>query len=208
MRKKGLSSELIVDAAVALIKEKDSAIFSVRELALKLDVKAASLYNHIASVDDVNLKVAERVSDKINDLLVEATEGKNREDAIRAMAYAYYHYALENPQLYHFIIGLPALDQDNGIGKVGKQSIRVIRALIHRYRISHEEAVHFSRCFRGALHGFVMLETTGYFTCYGLSPESSFKFLIDGYTRWIQDLENHHMQSNDITERDMTTNET
>jgi AcrR family transcriptional regulator len=202
MRKKGLTPDSIVEAAIQLIKEKDSANFSIRELASKLDVKAASLYNHIESMDDIKLKVAERVSDKINDLLVDATKDKDREEAVRAMAHAYYHYALENPQLYHFIIGLPSLDQSNGIGKIGKQSIRVIRALIHRYHLSHDEAIHFSRCFRGALHGFVMLESTGYFTCYGLSAESSFEFLIEGYTHWIQNLENQHPHSEDITERE------
>ena len=47
MPKKGLNREIIVEAAVRLIEQRGIPGLSMRELADTLDVKAASLYNHI-----------------------------------------------------------------------------------------------------------------------------------------------------------------
>ena len=53
MPKKGLNRELIIDTALQLVEQGGTDACSMRELALRLDVKAASLYNHISGMDDL-----------------------------------------------------------------------------------------------------------------------------------------------------------
>ncbi len=57
MSGKGLTLELIVDTATKLIEEEGCDSFSLRELSAHLNVKAASFYNHISSVEDNNREV-------------------------------------------------------------------------------------------------------------------------------------------------------
>lgn len=192
MKGKGLTMDVIVEAATALVIEKGYNNFSVRELAQVLHVKAASLYNHVSGVDDINREVGKLASKKLNQKLEEVTQGKEKDEAIEALSYAYRDFVKNNYELYRAVIGLPALDapeQGEGLKIVGRESIRVIRHVVHQYGISEEEAVHFSRCLRSALHGFISLEMAGYFTGRMIPSEDSFRFMVDGYIGWVNGLE-------------------
>ena len=58
MPKQGLSKESVVQAAIQLIEEKGIDQFSMAKLAQRLNIKTASLYNHIDSLNQllVNLE--------------------------------------------------------------------------------------------------------------------------------------------------------
>lgn len=188
MRGKGLTMDVIVNAAAALVVEKGYNKFTVRDLAEKLECKAASLYNHIGSFDDVNREVGKLAAGRMNDALEAASRGKESDAAIEALAHEYRHFAKNNYELYQAIMGLPALDQDDSL-RVGRESLLVMRRVVHQYEISDEDAVNFSRCLRGALHGFVSYEMAGYYTRKNVPVEESFQFLIRGYVDWIHRLE-------------------
>lgn len=51
MSRNGLSKEKVVKAAVALIEQSGMAEFSMRALADSLQIKTASLYNHVESME-------------------------------------------------------------------------------------------------------------------------------------------------------------
>ena len=53
MLRKGLSMDEIVAAATALVEEKGLENFSLRIFATRLGIKAVSLYNHVANVDEI-----------------------------------------------------------------------------------------------------------------------------------------------------------
>ena len=53
MPKKGLNRDLIIEAALRLVEKGGPTACSMRELADALEVKAASLYNHISGLDDL-----------------------------------------------------------------------------------------------------------------------------------------------------------
>lgn len=189
--KKGLTLDMIVETATRLVEEKGYEKFSVRELALRLNVKAASLYNHIDSVEDINRAVGRLAMERLNAALEKATEGKVRDEALEALAYAYARFVEEDGELYRAIIGLPMLESDGGqdLKDMGRQGLRVVRSTVHQYAIPEEDAVHFSRCLRSALHGFAVLESAGYNTGRGVPTGESFRFLIRGYLDWIHALE-------------------
>ena len=56
---KGLNKEIIIKAAADLIETQGRECFSMRLLADSLQVKTASLYNHIKSMDELITSVCE-----------------------------------------------------------------------------------------------------------------------------------------------------
>lgn len=190
MKGKGLTRESIAEAALKLTDEKGFGNYSVRELAEKLGVRAASLYNHIDSVDDINQEVGRLAASKLNEALLRAIERKERDDALKAAAFAYFQFVRENPRIYQTIISLPKLDKgDEGLTEAGRRSIKAIGSVARQYRVSEEDAVHFSRSLRSALHGFATLEAAGYYTRKDIALTDSFQFLVKGFTEWIHRLE-------------------
>ena len=161
MRGKGLSAEAITDAAFELLVEKGYGNYTVRDLAVRLNVRAASLYNHIGGVESINQEVGKRAAKMLSKTLSDAIDGKEKEAAIEALAYAYRRFAQENPELYQAILGLPGLGENEELRKVGRESFRAFRQITNRYQIPRETGVHFSRCYRSALHGFASLTQSG-----------------------------------------------
>lgn len=189
MRGKGLSADAITDAAFELLEEKGYGNYTVRDIAVRLNVRAASLYNHIDGVESIDQAVGKRAARILNKTLTDAIDGKEKEDAIEAIAFAYRSFAQDNPQLYQAILGLPGLGGNDELRKVGRESFQAFRQITNRYQISRETGVHFSRCYRSALHGYVSLMQSGYYANKSVDAEKTFRFLIRGYARWLADLE-------------------
>jgi len=192
MRGKGLTLELIVDTATKLIEEKGYDSFSLRELSARLNVKAASLYNHIGSVEDINREVGVFAVDKMNAMLSEAIGEKVRDEAIRAVADGYRQFAKENPELYRTILALPILDAGDGLRDIGKPNLDIIRTVLHQYAVPDQTETKYMRSLRSAMHGFVALETAGYFTRADVDVDESYRFMIAAYIDQIHNLERDH----------------
>lgn len=194
MRGKGLTAEAITDAAFELLVEKGYGNYTVRDIAVRLGVRAASLYNHIDGVESIDQEVGKRAAKMLNETLMQAIDGKEKESAIEALAYAYRSFAQENPELYRAILGLPGLGGNDELRKVGRESFQAFRQITNRYQISRETGVHFSRCYRSALHGFISLMRSGYYANKSVDAEKSFRFLIRGYAQWLASLEEESIQ--------------
>lgn len=193
MKGKGLTMEVIVAAATELVEEKGYNNFSVRELAQKLHVKAASLYNHLNSIDDVNKEIGLKAVSHMNEYLEQSAEGKEKDEALRALAYAFRSYVKNNYQMYRAIMEMPALNRDGSL-EIGRESVKSIRRVVAEYGISREDAIKFSRSFRSALHGYASYEMAGYFTATNVTGDESFDFLVDGYVEWLNRLEEKEKQ--------------
>lgn len=194
MRGKGLTAEAITDAAFELLVEKGYGNYTVRDIAVRLGVRAASLYNHIDGVESIDQEVGKRAAKMLNETLMQAIDGKEKESAIEALAYAYRSFAQENPELYRAILGLPGLGGNDELRKVGRESFQAFRQITNRYQISRETGVHFLRCYRSALHGFISLMQSGYYANKSVDAEKSFRFLIRGYAQWLASLEEESIQ--------------
>lgn len=189
MRGKGLTLELIVDTATKLIEEKGYDNFSLRELSARLNVKAASLYNHIGSVEDINREVGAFAVGKMNAMLLKAIGDKIRDEAIEAVAFAYRQFAKNSPELYRTILALPTLDIGDGLRDIGKPNLDIIRKVLQQYNIPYEIETNYMRSFRSAMHGFVALETAGYFTRADVDVDESYHFMTTAYIDLIHNLE-------------------
>lgn len=105
---KGLNKEIIVDTAKELIEGNGFDEFSMRKLADRLEVKTASLYTHIESMEALFTEVGLSALKQQRDCLLEAIGEKHGGSAVSALAESYRCFALEHTELYKLIMQMPS----------------------------------------------------------------------------------------------------
>ena len=165
MSAKGLTKEKIILEAIALIEETEKSTISLHELARRLQIKTPSLYNHIRNTKDLQHEVFKHAIQLFVANQNAATEGKRKDEAVRAFAEAYYTFAMENKGLYRLIMTMPQ-DNDETEKELAMPLLRTAMDLLSDYGLSREASAHWPRVFRAILHGFVSQEDLGYFYYY------------------------------------------
>lgn len=180
MARKGLDSEKIISTAANLVEEKGYEHFSLNELATKLGVKTASLYNHIHGIGEVNSKISQLAISRLHCVMEAAIAGKKRDEALMYLALAYRNFAKANPELYKAVIKLPFSDDDE-LKESGAKVVEPIIEVLKKYILDEAEMIHFSRGLRSAVHGFVEMEEAGFFRKYDADIDKSYEKMIQGY---------------------------
>jgi AcrR family transcriptional regulator len=91
----------IIDAGRALLEQVGIESFSLRELGVRVGMRAPSLYRHFADKQAIFLAL---VGDGFADL---ATVLERAEPSLAALAQAYRRFALANPELYRLMYDRP-----------------------------------------------------------------------------------------------------
>ena len=177
MSKKGLTRDLIIDTALTLVDRGGPQACSMRELADALDVKAASLYNHIDGMDDLMGQVGLRAVELRTAAQLKAIEGKTRLDALLALAETYHDFAMAHPHLDRTIMGLqrylsPVLPQ------AGKRTMEPILQVLEGYALSDDQKIHWQRILRATMHGFCVHEHIGGFSHSPLPVQESYQLAL------------------------------
>jgi len=180
MPRQGLNKETIVEEAIKLIEETGYEQLSLRELATKLNVKAASLYNHIDGIEEIKTAVGLKAIEMLNAALTEAVKDKERDEAIKSAAKAYRVFAKEHPGMYETIIKVP-MSGDSILSKEWPNSLRPLINVVNEYHITDEDRTNFFRYLRSAMHGFVALEKSGYLKDKRVDIETSYEGMIVAY---------------------------
>lgn len=178
--KKGLTKTIIVAEAVAMITEQGLEAFSLRELAARLGVRAASLYNHVANIDELYTAVGETVMGQLRDALVVAIDGRQGDAAVWALADAYYHFGRKNPELYKAVIAMRNKEGEALSGSFGETLVPFYQAL-SVYHLSEQEMVAMHRMLRALIHGYLMLQEAGYFVRPVIDSEASYRLAVQSY---------------------------
>ena len=185
MPKKGLTRERIIDTAFQLVEQGGPAACSMRELAQQLEVKAASLYNHISGMDDLLGQIGLRAAEMRSAAQMEAIAGKSREVALLALAETHRQFALEHIHLDKVIMGL-----QRNLSPMLPQAAEVIMApilqVLDGYAISHDQKMHWQRVLRAAMHGFCVHEHIGGFSHSSQPVEESFRLAIHCIAQGLQ----------------------
>lgn len=181
--RKGLDREKIEKEAEKMIGE--GRELTVRGLAERLGVEAASLYNHIGGLAELKLAIARRAAERYAAVLGEATEGREGEDAVRAFALAYRAFARENAGLYRVLMSLRRAE-DADIGKLVPVLVAPFVAVLSPFG-EGGDPVCLQRAFRSLLHGFVSQEEAGFFRATEESAEESFMRAVELFLRGIKE---------------------
>ena len=185
MAKRGLNSQQIFEAAVKLVQEKGYDSFSVRELAARLEVKPASLYNHIQGLDEVYTAIALASADKLKKMLSHAVSGQSSDDAFLAGTLAYRQFALEHTELYKAFVRMPLLN-DKAVLHVAYQSFQPLREIITGYGLSKRDTLNFIRGLRSVMHGFIELTNNGFMHKEEVTQEESYEEIMRNFLHFLK----------------------
>jgi AcrR family transcriptional regulator len=185
-KKRNLTGDAVLAAVVEIAESRGLGSLSIRDLAEKLGVKPPSLYNHINGLDDIRRQLARFALEKLEAALRDTALGYTRADALRKIARAYRCFAQSRPELYKAFIACPSFD-DAGIGEAKQAVAHTFYQVLEPYQLDHEAKVHFTRCFRSALHGFVSLESAGFFKN-NVDAGTSFEMMIENHIAFLNRL--------------------
>ena len=177
MAKKGLTKDIIINAALAQIEEKGLPVFSLRNLAASLEVQVSSLYNHIRGQNDLLAEVGMCAVKMLAGMEENAIKNRYRDEALFALADAYRLFAREHTELYHIIMGVHSLDipvLESAAEKIAEPILRVISD----YGICGELQIHYQRMLRSVMHGFFAHESSGGFSASAIDKDASYRFSI------------------------------
>lgn len=186
-----LNKELIFRAASELAEEIGLDHIELKQLAVKLDIKPPSLYNHISGLEEVYRGIAALSMRKLEDTIRDAAMGKARGDALLEIAFAYRKFAKEHPELYKSIMKAPSIENDE-VREAKLSVVYSICKVLGPYHLDDEDTIHFVRGFRSILHGFVSLEEAGFFKV-GYDVEKSYLRAVENMIATID----HEGKSND-----------
>lgn len=180
---KGLNQKIIVDATKALMEQEGSPAFSMRKLAEMLNVKTASLYAHIESMEALFTEVGLSALRDQWDCLLNAIGEQHGDAAVTALAESYRRFASEHAELYKIIMQMPT-GNDAVLKEAAAMTAEPFIRVLADYRLSEEQKMLWQRVLRGLMHGFVSEEQAGYFSHYPVSVEESYQIavrcMIDG----------------------------
>ena len=157
MPRKGLTKELVIDAAFLLIEEKGPHSFSINELARRLDIKPASIYNHVKNMEELLNEVGERIAAMLREAEHEAIAGKSRDEAFYALSAAYRSFASEHTHLYKMNVGRQLIGTDFEKAKKG-EIVDPILKVLSDYDIEERERMDWHRIWRAMMHGYITQE--------------------------------------------------
>ncbi|MBE5040172.1 TetR/AcrR family transcriptional regulator [Oscillospiraceae bacterium DSM 107454] len=177
MPRQGLGKERVVQAAVALIEEKGISQFSMGKLAKRLNVKTASLYNHVKNLDMLLEAVGFVAITQLTEAEERAVKGKTGDEALFALAEAFRAFAREHYQLYRVIMGFPKWNNrmlEQGAGKI----VRPVMQVLAGYGLSEVQQFHWQRVLRGMMVGFAFHEHAGGFSHFPVDKDESYCIAI------------------------------
>lgn len=175
--RKGLNRQTILDAAVQLVEEEGLPALSLQELARRLEVRTASLYNHIEGIGAVRQYITLFSSHELEAAIRDAAVGRSREAALEAVAVAYRDFAQRHPHLYAAYID-SAKWEDAEVTH-SRRSVEWVLNQVLTPQADTSETLYFNRGFRSLLHGFICLEAAGFFQL-GKRDES-FRYVVRAY---------------------------
>lgn len=191
MPRNGLTKEKVTEAAVSLIEKHGTADFSMRALAESLNIKTASLYNHVESMESLMVAVCTRALQMQRDMEMEAIQGKLRDEGISALANAYRLFAKEHKELYRLIMNT-AVSSGEQLSEISECIVEPFMKVLEQRALNEAEKQHWQRVLRGMLHGFVSQEDAGFFSHLPADADESFLTAIKCCTDGLAQAEGRH----------------
>ncbi len=178
MPRRGLNRWEVVNAAATLIEEVGYHNFSMRELADRLHIKTASLYNHVENMDMLYTEIGYYAISRLKQAQLAAIEGKRTDEAVKALAAAYYTFAAEHAELYKVIMSVPMAKSEALLNAAG-DIVEPIMRVLNEYTLTEEEKMHLQRVLRSIMHGFISQEEAGCFRHFPVAAAESFQLAVD-----------------------------
>jgi len=184
MPRAGLDKDAVIDAASAIADKDGFEAVTLARLAAVLGVRPPSLYKHVEGINGVRRALALRGLEEANARIQRATIGKARDEALYALAHAYWQFARERPGLYAASLRA-AKPGEKDVAAAGEALLGTVLLVLAGYGIKGNDGLHAVRGFRAIIHGFVSLDAAGGFRL-KLDLEESFDRLLAAFARDVE----------------------
>lgn len=162
MPRTGLNKDTIIKEAAQLVNTIGMEQITMKVLAEHLGIKSPSLYNHIKGLDDLKKQLMIYGWSQIEERIIYSVIGISGYDAIKAMCYAFYDYAIENPGVFDVMLWYNKFQSDEMEAATSKL-LSIIFRITKSLNIPDDYCFHLIRTFRGFLEGFFLLVNNGSF---------------------------------------------
>ncbi|MFE0358213.1 TetR/AcrR family transcriptional regulator [Streptomyces nigra] len=189
MARAGLTPERLTRAGAVLADEVGFEQVTVSALARRFEVKAASLYSHVKSSQDLKARIALFALAELADRASDALAGRAGKDALVAFADTYRDYAREHPGRYDAT--RLRLDSETAAASAGVRHSQMTRALLRAYRLAEPDQTHAVRMLGSVLHGYISLELAGGFSHTDVDAQESWIWTLDSLDALLR----HHSAS-------------
>lgn len=161
----------------------DVTAVSLTTLAQALEIRTPSLYNHVASLDDLHSGLAIYGLRQLIATLQQATQGLVGREAVVATAVAYRRFVQDHPGLYPLTIRAPEPEESELVA-LSQTLVQMMLLIMASLGLQGDDAIHAIRGLRAILHGFTSLERAGGYKM-TLDQNESFHHLLDAYLRGL-----------------------
>jgi len=160
IRRRTLTRDKVVDAAIEIIDELGWESLSMTSLSARLNVVTASLYNHVRNLEDIRGAVQVRTMAELGAHLREIAMGRSGPDGLRALVDAHRVWATEHPHRYQTLTTSP-VDRDAFIS-AALDANTALRTMLASCGLPPEDTLDAAVSIFAAMHGFVMLVNTDF----------------------------------------------
>ena len=181
-----LDRAAILERAAQLADRDGLAALTLTALAGELGIRPPSLYNHVASLEELRQALAARALGELDAALGRAALGKAGAAAMLALGEAYRTYAHTHPGLYAAITAVgPSRTPELDAARTALMA--TVGTVLGGFGLVTEEVLHAMRAFYSLMHGFVSLEATGGFAL-PVEPTVSFRWLLAHFSLGLGDI--------------------
>lgn len=161
IRRQRLDHEAVLTAAETLLDENGIDAVTMTMLASELGTKVSSLYNHVASLDDLRSQLQIRAMRQFGRDLRRAAMGVAGEDGLHALSGTFLRFARTHPHRYDAMTR-PSTDRDAFL-HAASDAVEALMAVIGSAGVAENDVLTAQMAFFSALHGYNALESSGFF---------------------------------------------
>ena len=176
-----LDRAAILERAAGLADRDGLGALTLTALAGEIGIRPPSLYNHVASLEELRQALAVRALGELDAALGRAALGKAGAEAVMALGETYRAYAHAHPGLYAAIaaVGSSATPE---LHAARTELLDTVGAVLRPFGlVGKKEVLHAMRAFYSLMHGFVSLEAAGGFAL-PVAPATSFRWLLTHFS--------------------------
>jgi AcrR family transcriptional regulator len=150
----------VVAGAESVVDELGWDGLTMAALASRLGTKVPSLYNHVASLDELRSELQQRTMLLLGREITAAIMGKAGPDSYFAIARAYRAFAQRYPHRYDGATR-PPIDRD-AFAAAAQDANDALLAVVRSYGVGADDQLQAQLTIFASLHGVVLLEASGY----------------------------------------------
>ena len=181
----GIDQGRIIDTALALLEADGEAALGFNRVARELGIKPPSLYNHVASGEQLRQLVAIRGWQRFGAAARKAAGTRTGGQALHALAHAYRAFAHRHLGLFRLMGAVSLSPSDGAFHETWRSLMQLFLRPLGELGVPAGDQVHHARALRAGVHGFVVLEQNQQFEM-SEDIDDSFERLVGTIIRGIE----------------------